>query len=61
MRRERTQIIIDRLKNRPNEFTALHAILCMTHGWENADCVKFHKCWLDMSMIAIRLDELNSR
>ena len=54
---ERTQIILARVKGNVNEWTKLHAILCITHGWLNADSIEFRK-WIDLSLIADRMDEI---
>jgi len=59
-KQERTEILLNRERGGKNEWTRLHAILCMDHGFETADGGVFLGIdeAVDLVAIARRLDEL---
>lgn len=57
-KQRRTDILLARLRGTDNEFTKLHAILCMSHGLDLEDSLLAGAVF-DGVRIAERLDEMN--
>ena len=58
-KQQRTDIILARNRGEPGEFTRLHAIICIDHGWDSAASVTLTDLF-DGVQLAARLDEINA-
>jgi hypothetical protein len=56
---ERTEVLLRRERHNPDEYTRLHAILCMDSGWDASTCIELRK-FVDTQAIASRLDEIDA-
>lgn len=54
---ERTAAILNRERGRPDEWTRLHAIVCMDHGWDATSAVALMNL-IDGVALATRMDEI---
>jgi hypothetical protein len=56
----RTNAILKQNRGNKNEWTRLHVILCMSHGWEDDESIELRTI-IDLQAIATRLDEMDGR